>query len=249
LKTLTTIYWLRFALGITAAFICIGYGLATGTIPTNLVLNHSVETGTTTPQDWSPSGSVNGTEWSTTYARTGSRSIEINVSSASAEWNGLVGSVTEGSTYQISGFFRGEVTAGQFFLTISWFSDSGRTQFIAENNVSIPVGNYSRWSPLGGDFTAPQRTESCEIAFRAENGTGNVYGDDFEVRQTESYTKIMNGLSLATITYLISYYVIKFRFMHKVEKPGKLLTAGIGIYFLTWIVFWILLYTLIGFYL
>jgi hypothetical protein len=249
MKTLTVLYWLRFALGITAAFVCIGYGIATGTIPTNLVANHSVETGatgTTTPQNWTRS--ANGAEWSTTYARTGSRSIEINVNNASAEWNSTAGPVTEGTTYETSGFFTGNVTAGQFFLTIRWFSDSGGTSFIAENDTAIP-GNYSRWSPLGGDFTAPSGAKSCEIAFRAENGTGDVYGDDFEVRQTESYTKLMNGISLAIITYLVSYYVIKLRFAHKVEKPTKLFSTGIGIYFLTWLVFWILLYTLISVYL
>jgi hypothetical protein len=247
MKALTTIYWLRFASGIAAAFLCIGYALATGAISTNLVLNHSVEIGTTTPQDWSPSAS--GTEWSTTYARTGSRSIEINVNNASAEWNGTVEPVTGGYTYEISGFFRGEVTADQFFLTINWFSDSGGTGFMAENDTSIPVGNYSRWSQLGGDFTAPDGAKSCEIVFRAVNATGNMYGDDFEVRQTESFTKLMNGISLSIITYLVSYYVIKLGFTHKVEKPRKLFTTGIGIYFLTWIVFWILLYTLISVYL
>jgi hypothetical protein len=31
-----------------------------------------------------------------------------------------------------------------------------------------------------------------------------------------------------------------------VQKPQKLLTAGIGIYFLSWIVFWTLLYTILA---
>jgi len=65
-------------------------------------------------------------------------------------------------------------------------------------------------------------------------------------RQTESYTKVLNGLSLAIITYLISYYITKLKFMPQLEKRSKLFTTGIGIYFLTWIVFWILLYTLVG---
>jgi len=245
MKTLTTIYWLRFALGITAALICIGYGLVTGTIYTNLVLNPSVETGTAaTPKDWSTLG--NGTEWSTTYARTGSRSIRINVTDASANWTGKVKPVQEGYTYQIYGFFRGEVTAGQFSLTIRWFSDLEGLNPIAENNISITVGNYPLWSQLGGEFNAPKGAKSCEIMFRVENGTGDVYGDDFEVRQPESLTKILNSLPLAIITYIISYYIIKRKFMLKVEKPQKLLTMGIGIYFLAWLAFWILIYTIIG---
>jgi len=242
MKTLTKIYVLRVALGITAALICIGYGLATGTIYANLVLNRSVETGSATPQDWSPSG--NGTEWSTTYARTGSRSIRINVTNDSAEWEGKVNPVDEGHTYHISGFFTGEVAADPFFLTIRWFSSS--EGLIEEHNISIPVGNYSRWSQLGKDFTAPSGTKSCQIVFRAVNGSGAVYGDDFEVRQTEPLTKFLNGMSLAIITFIISYYVIKLKFQFKVEKPQKLFTTGIFIYFLAWAVFWFLLYSIIA---
>lgn len=56
----------------------------------------------------------------------------------------------------------------------------------------------------------------------------------------------LNSISLALITYLLSYYVIKYKFAIHVEKPHKLLTTGIGIYFLSWIVFWSLLYTIIA---
>jgi hypothetical protein len=54
----------------------------------------------------------------------------------------------------------------------------------------------------------------------------------------------MNGVSIAIIFYLLSYYVIKWRFAAEVEKPSKLMTTGIGIYLLSWIVIWVLLYTL-----
>lgn len=46
------------------------------------------------------------------------------------------------------------------------------------------------------------------------------------------------------LVYVGSYYVIKLKFSTKVAKPQKILTAGIGIYLLTWIVFWALLYTI-----
>ena len=59
-----------------------------------------------------------------------------------------------------------------------------------------------------------------------------------------TFTTFMNGLSIAIITYLISYYLIKGKFALKVEKPQKIFTTGIGIYFLSWIVFWILIYTI-----
>ena len=243
MKPLTKIYWLRFALGITAAFLCIGYSIATGTIYTNLVLNNSVETGASTPQDWSGNGTVS------TTARTGSRSLRINVTNDNAIWIGTVKPVNGESTYHIQGYFKGDVEADdQFYLVIRWFSDS-KTDPIVENKVAIPKGNNLRWLPVGGDFTAPKSAKSCEIVFEAVNGTGDVYGDDFEVRQTESLTKITTGASLAIVTYLVSYYFIKFKFIHEVEKPRKLFTTGIGIYFLSWIIFWILLYTLFATYL
>jgi hypothetical protein len=60
------------------------------------------------------------------------------------------------------------------------------------------------------------------------------------------FSNFMNGLSLALITYLVSYYPIKSTFKTKVKKPQKLATTGIGIYILSWIVFWTLLYTTIA---
>ena len=57
---------------------------------------------------------------------------------------------------------------------------------------------------------------------------------------------LINGVSIALVTYLVSYYIIKSRFSVKVEKPQKLLTTGIGVYFISWIVFWVLLYTIIA---
>jgi hypothetical protein len=55
-----------------------------------------------------------------------------------------------------------------------------------------------------------------------------------------------NSMSIALVIYLISYYGIKSKFINQVEKPQKLLTTGIGVYFLSWIVVWTLLYTLIA---
>ncbi len=56
----------------------------------------------------------------------------------------------------------------------------------------------------------------------------------------------MYGLSIALVFYLISFYFIKNKFILQVEKPQKLATTGIGLYFITWLVFWILLYTIIA---
>lgn len=56
----------------------------------------------------------------------------------------------------------------------------------------------------------------------------------------------MNGFALAIIVYIVSYWIIKPRLLLKVEKPQKILTTGMGIYFLSWLVFWTLFYTMIA---
>jgi len=57
-------------------------------------------------------------------------------------------------------------------------------------------------------------------------------------------TAFFNSASLAIIIYLLSYYLVKSRFALRVQKPQKLITTGIGIYFLSWIAFWVLFYTI-----
>jgi len=242
-KPLETVYWLRLGFGILAAFLAVGFLVIAGAVSTNLVVNPSVEVanaGATAPQNWSSSG--NGTVWSTAYARTGSRSLEIDVTNATANWTGEVGQIYGGNVYHIEGFFDGQVVKGQFFLTISWFSDSGE---IGDNDVAL-LGNYSGWQLVGGTFTAPSVAKSCEIVFRAVNGSGDLFGDDFDVRQTEPVQSFFNSASIAILVYIASYYVLKSRFGPKVSKPQKILTAGIGIYILAWLVIWALLYTLVA---
>lgn len=68
------------------------------------------------------------------------------------------------------------------------------------------------------------------------------------------YTKVANevtistfiyGLNIALIVYLASYYVLRMKFAYKVP-PSKIFTTGIGVYFLAWLVFWVLLYTIMA---
>jgi len=59
------------------------------------------------------------------------------------------------------------------------------------------------------------------------------------------YLFLMNSLTIALAVYLVSFYVIKNKFIFQVEKTSKLVTTGIGIYFISWIVFWIFLYTIV----
>ena len=60
------------------------------------------------------------------------------------------------------------------------------------------------------------------------------------------FNTFMNSLSIAFIVYLISYYILKSKFVLIVEKPQKIARTGIGVYFISWLVFWVLLYTIIA---
>ena len=57
------------------------------------------------------------------------------------------------------------------------------------------------------------------------------------------------GVTVAVSVYLVSYYLLKLRYGELAElenAPRRLVTEGIGAYFLTWLTAWTLLYTLIG---
>ena len=60
-----------------------------------------------------------------------------------------------------------------------------------------------------------------------------------------SYTVFMNGITIALAIYLVSYYLLKAKFGTQLEKKSKLMTQGIGVYFFTWIVFWVLTYSIL----
>ena len=73
-----------------------------------------------------------------------------------------------------------------------------------------------------------------------------IYGLAVETNiEQPSINTFINSLSLAVIVYLLSYYLIKMKLKLGVENNKKILTTGIGVYFISWIFFWVLLYTLI----
>ena len=55
----------------------------------------------------------------------------------------------------------------------------------------------------------------------------------------------VNGLTIAVLIYFLSYYVLKAKFLNKVEKQTKILTMGIFMYFIAWAVFFILFYSIL----
>lgn len=57
--------------------------------------------------------------------------------------------------------------------------------------------------------------------------------------------ELIYGIDMALIIYLASYFIMKAKFKDKLEKPKKLMTMGIFIYFIAWLVVWILFYSIL----
>jgi len=60
-----------------------------------------------------------------------------------------------------------------------------------------------------------------------------------------SINTLLNGITVALLIYLISYYVLKARYSSKIEKQSKIMSMGIFIYFFTWLIVWVLTLTII----
>lgn len=60
-----------------------------------------------------------------------------------------------------------------------------------------------------------------------------------------SLNTFLNSVTIALLVYLLSYYVLKAKFMNKVEKQSKILSMGIFMYFMAWAVFFILFYSIL----
>lgn len=67
----------------------------------------------------------------------------------------------------------------------------------------------------------------------------SVSGVPLTTQITQTNT-LLNGITMALFIYLISYYIMKAKWSSKVEKPTKIMTMGIFIYFFTWLVVWVL---------
>lgn len=59
-----------------------------------------------------------------------------------------------------------------------------------------------------------------------------------------SMDNLYSVVSVALLFYVITNYLLKYFFETKVKKSSKIITTGIGTYFLTWIVTLALFYTL-----
>lgn len=56
----------------------------------------------------------------------------------------------------------------------------------------------------------------------------------------------LDGISVSVLVYIITNYVIKRRFTAEVKETSGMFSIGIGAYFLLWIVFWVLLYSILN---
>jgi len=65
------------------------------------------------------------------------------------------------------------------------------------------------------------------------------------LQDASSLNTFLNGITIALLIYIISYYALKARFQNKVEKQSKIMSMGIGIYFLSWALFFILFYSIL----
>ncbi len=63
--------------------------------------------------------------------------------------------------------------------------------------------------------------------------------------QVSSINTLLNGITIALLIYLLSFYVLKAKFSSQVEKKSKIMSMGIFIYFFAWLIVWILTLTLI----
>ncbi len=56
-------------------------------------------------------------------------------------------------------------------------------------------------------------------------------------------TTLVNSITVALLIYFVSYYILRASFKNKIEKQSKILSTAIGMYFFSWLSFFVLFYT------
>jgi hypothetical protein len=72
-----------------------------------------------------------------------------------------------------------------------------------------------------------------------------IYFGTPALQQVSNTTTLLNGITVALLIYLLSFYALKAKYATKVEKPSKIMSMGIFIYFFTWLVVWVLTLTIL----
>lgn len=57
---------------------------------------------------------------------------------------------------------------------------------------------------------------------------------------------IFSGIMIGILVYLLGDRILRYVFIAKVDKQSTITKTGLGTYIITWIFFWILLYTIVG---
>ncbi|MCD6465125.1 hypothetical protein J7L27_02015 [Candidatus Bathyarchaeota archaeon] len=55
---------------------------------------------------------------------------------------------------------------------------------------------------------------------------------------------IFSGITIGILVYLVGDRILRHVFIAKVDEQSTITKTGVGTYIITWIFFWILLYTL-----
>jgi len=76
---------------------------------------------------------------------------------------------------------------------------------------------------------------SATLPVIAQSVTGNSV-----LTQISELNTLLNCITIALLIYLVSFYLLKAKYMRKVEKPSKIMSMGIFIYFFTWLVVMVL---------
>ena len=56
---------------------------------------------------------------------------------------------------------------------------------------------------------------------------------------------LFTGLTLALLFFIITYYVLRIFYADKFQKKSKILSTGVGTYFILWVVSWVLINSLL----
>lgn len=64
-----------------------------------------------------------------------------------------------------------------------------------------------------------------------------LFGDAIDI------TTLINSITVALLIYFVTYYIIRGFYKNKIEKQSKILTTAIGMYFFSWLSFFVLFYT------
>jgi hypothetical protein len=146
----------------------------------NVVATASVELGDSVPDAWffTPTG----TEWAHSEARTGNRSLHVQVANAVADWRSSLYAAVGARRYRVGLWVKG-AGAPEMVLAARWFADTEGAAYLNEQWLVLD-GHYSDWTRVYRHVIAPVGAQTGDLMFRAAFATTvDLYADDFTVRR------------------------------------------------------------------